>query len=137
MRLGDAGRCRVTLDDAGGCRLLEGTRHRWRALFHACTHLPHAPPSPQTRGLQGTAFRTDPDKFREYAEASLALCDAYVSLYESGSGSARDLAAARMHLTGLLSQARDRFDETEEYARLRALQQQVAEAEQRARAAAA
>ncbi len=94
-------------------------------------------PAPQTRGLQGTAFKTDPAKFKELASASLALSNAYMALYRSGTGSVRDLAAARMHLTGLLGQARDRYEETDEYGELRRLQQQVSEVEQEARAAAA
>jgi hypothetical protein len=97
-------------------------------------HHHHPPPAPlQARGLQGTAFRTDPAKFRELAAASLALCGAYLALYESGRGSARDLAAARMHLAGLLSQARDGHEGAEEYGQLQALQQQVLEAERQAR----
>ena len=88
------------------------------------------------RCLTGTAFKSDATKFQDMASASLALCRAYVALYRSttsvgvctttcgstgtaallqGSSAAttsgtRELAAARMHLRGVIKQCEGCFE---------------------------
>ena len=79
--------------------------------------------APQVRGLTTTSFKSDEPKFEAMALASLDLCRTYVALYRQASGSespaaapavgstggARDLAAARMHLRGVIKQCETSF----------------------------
>ena len=75
----------------------------------------------QVRGLTTTSFKSDEPKFEAMALASLDLCRTYVALYRQASGpestvaasgsmgGARDLAAARMHLRGVIKQCETSF----------------------------
>jgi hypothetical protein len=134
----------------------------------------------QVRGLSGTAYKADQEKFVEMAQASLALGRAYINLASGGANKAagsssaqtsastppgpsetsarssqeqggaqissptlafsptagRELAAARMHLRGVIKQCESAFEEHELYKQLQALLDQVVALESEAQAAA-
>lgn len=96
---------------------------------------------PQVRGLQGGPFSSDRDAWAAMAGASQRLTDACLQLHARSPGSTRELAAARMHLRGVLRLAQERFGESEEYQGLSELLERVtaleAEAKAQAQAAAA
>lgn len=69
------------------------------------------------------------------ADASLALCEAYLSSAASGAGGLRELSAARMHLRGLLKQCEDAFEAHERYGQLAVLLARVMAADEAALAA--
>lgn len=62
--------------------------------------------------------------------ASQQLCTAYVELYQSGQGSSRDLAAASMHLRGVLRQSKEAFEDTEQFASLQRLYDTISRLQQ-------
>ena len=103
-----------------------------------------------------TAFKSDETQFESMARASLHLCSTYVALYEAGTalpaesstaadggaagapaagsrprvvGGVRDLAAARMHLRGVLKQCEARFAEHQLYKDMQGLLDKVVELE--------
>jgi hypothetical protein len=95
----------------------------------------------QVRGLAGTAFRSDAARFEEMAGASLALCRAYLAVSQSaaavgrtGPAVTRELAAARMHLRGVLKQCEASFSEAPAYLEMQELLQQVLDLEEQASA---
>lgn len=75
----------------------------------------------QVRGLTGTGYKSDEAKFIEMADASAALARAYIQLSTRSAGdgkgaassavAVRELAAARMHLRGVLKQCENSFGE--------------------------
>jgi hypothetical protein len=91
----------------------------------------------QVRALQGAPFAKERPAFEAMAEASLGMAGAYLRLAASGQGGARDLAAARMHLRGVIRQAEGAFGEAELFGQLRARLAEVEAAEAAAKAAAA
>jgi hypothetical protein len=108
-----------------------------------------------------TAFRADAAKFTEMAKASVALGKAYVALaaattsppapatgsactsdvesstatVSNAAGAMRELSAARLHLRGVLSAARDAFADHPLYADMSVLLEQVQALEAAAKAA--
>ncbi|KAG2451048.1 hypothetical protein HYH02_004316 [Chlamydomonas schloesseri] len=106
----------------------------------------------QVRGLAGGTFKSDPARFTEYADASEALCRAYLQGYRAavakaeaaaagGGGDAKpvptkDLSAGRMHLRGLLRATQETFGEHPTRARLQALCDEITALEGAAIAAA-
>ncbi|GIL61603.1 hypothetical protein Vafri_16033 [Volvox africanus] len=90
----------------------------------------------QVRGLSGAAFKSDPEKFLEYGEASEALCRCYLEGYKQGRpGGLKDLAAARMHLRGVLRATAENFGEHPLTAKLQALLNEIMQLEDEALAA--
>ncbi|GBF87798.1 hypothetical protein Rsub_00509 [Raphidocelis subcapitata] len=83
------------------------------------------------RALQGSSFARDRPAFEAMAGASLRLADAYARL-----GAPRELAAARMHLRGVLRQSEAEFGGAELHAQLAAKLAEVEAAEAAAKAAA-
>lgn len=69
------------------------------------------------------------------AEASSQLCRAYLASAAAGQGGTRELAAARMHLKGLVKQCEVAFEERPEYQQLQGLLAEVTAAEDAAVAA--
>lgn len=112
----------------------------------------HAPPPRlQVRALSGSAaFKSDEARFVEVADASLALASAYTRLHQAGAspagpagaagagaakplaGGARELAAARMHLRGVLKQCQPVFGEHAKWVELEAAAAEVAALEAQA-----
>jgi len=112
-------------------------------------------PGPQVRALAGSSYKSDEAKFKEMADASTALAKAYIQLFKDAAGAAgaspptaeggaakpagsgtRQLAAARMHLRGVLKQCEASFSEHASWQELAALMQQVTALEDEALAAA-
>jgi hypothetical protein len=92
----------------------------------------------QVRALQGTPYRSDGDAFVEMADASLRLGRAYlassaaaaaaaetVAAGPAGGSGSRELAAARLHLRGVIVACEERFCDTAAHAELRALLSEV------------
>ena len=104
------------------------------------------------RALTGTSFKSDEKRFAEMAEASAALARAYIQLYNTstsaatatsgaaaapaGPGAVRELAAARMHLRGVLKQCEGTFGEHAKWAEMDALLREVTALEEAALARA-
>lgn len=79
----------------------------------------------QVRGLTTTSFKSDGPTFEAMALASLDLCRTYMAMstrflaegsaatvsLSNNSAAARDLAAARMHLRGVIKQCEPSFAE--------------------------
>ncbi len=88
------------------------------------------------RGLQGTAYKADPEAFEAMADASVRLANAYIAVHTAGggAGSSRDLAAARMHLRGVLRSTEEAFAQSEASARMRAALEEVMQLEAQATA---
>ncbi len=110
-----------------------------RATRGACVCLPRCR---QVRALTGTSYKSDEKRFVEMAEASVDLAQAYVRLYTAsagasatGAGAVRELAAARMHLRGVLKQCEQAFGEHEAWRRMDEVLQQVLRLEEQAVAA--
>jgi hypothetical protein len=91
----------------------------------------------QVRALQSSPCKSDVEAFVAMADASAQLCRAYLASAAAGAGGARDLAAGRMHLRGLLKQCEDAFEGRPEYKQLQELLEQVVAAEDAARQPAA
>lgn len=91
----------------------------------------------QVRALQSSPYKSDAEAFVAMADASAQLCRAYLASAAAGAGGARDLAAGRMHLRGLLKQCEDAFKGQSEYKQLQELLEQVVAAEDAARQATA
>lgn len=89
------------------------------------------------RALQSTAFKSDPEKFAAMAAASLQLCSSYAGSGSGGPRSARDLAAARMHLRGILKQCQDNFEEEKLYKDMAVMLERVSQLEKEFSSAAA
>ena len=105
------------------------------------------------RGLQGGAFKVDAPKFEAMASASLQLGRVYMQLSQqappapaaaaataataSATVSLRDLAAARMHLRGVLKQCEPVFAGAPLYVELQDMLGQVERMEAAARASVA
>ena len=93
----------------------------------------------QVRGLQGAAWSKEQGRFEEMAAASEQLVEAYLELaskqLEQGGagrrGGVQELAAARMHLRGVLKQSEGSFGGTPQHERLQELLQRVQQAEMR------
>jgi hypothetical protein len=79
----------------------------------------------QVRALQGGQYARERPAFEAMAEASLHMADAYLKLAASGQGGPRDLAAARMHLRGVVRQAEAEFGGEELFGQLRAKLEEV------------
>ncbi len=107
-------------------------------------------PSCKVRGLTTTSFKSDETRFRSMALASLHLCRAHVDIFRSSlsadsaeqqqappraSSSLRDLAAARMHLRGVLKQCEDNFASHALFLEMQALLGEVVALEQQQQAA--
>ncbi|KAG2495053.1 hypothetical protein HYH03_006983 [Edaphochlamys debaryana] len=91
----------------------------------------------QVRALAGGAFKTDEARFVEYAQASEALCRAYIQCYQAGKpGGSKDLSAGRMHLKGMLRATQEAFGEHPETAKLQAVLEEVTALEDQALAEA-
>ncbi|KXZ52937.1 hypothetical protein GPECTOR_8g312 [Gonium pectorale] len=91
----------------------------------------------QVRALAGGAFKSDPARFAEYADASEQLGRAYLACFRLGRpGGVKDLAAGRMHLRGLLRTTAEAFGEHPATARLQALLEEITRLEDEAIAAA-
>lgn len=89
----------------------------------------------QVRALQSTPFKSDRDHFLVMASASISLCRAYLAAAAAGQGGLRDLAAARMHLRGMLKQCEERFADEAACRDMEQLLQEVVDAENAAVAA--
>eukprot|EP01024_Parvocaulis_polyphysoides_P068142 TRINITY_DN8263_c0_g1_i1.p1 TRINITY_DN8263_c0_g1~~TRINITY_DN8263_c0_g1_i1.p1 ORF type:complete len:706 (-),score=109.64 TRINITY_DN8263_c0_g1_i1:243-2237(-) len=76
------------------------------------------------RTCQG--WQKDHDKFAEYAEVSIQLCQSYMQAYKEGAEDAlRQLSSGRMHLRNLLKQTEQNFGETNEYLQLQSVLEQL------------
>lgn len=114
-----------------------------------------APRVAQVRALTGTSYKSDEAKFKEMAAASAALAKAYIKVYASHTASnatadpgataaegasasqfagvskaklqagIKELAAARMHLRGVLKQCEASFQEHEAWQELSQLLKEV------------
>ncbi|GAX73776.1 hypothetical protein CEUSTIGMA_g1227.t1 [Chlamydomonas eustigma] len=112
----------------------------------------------QVRGLTSTTFKSDEPRFCAIAAASLQLCRAYVDLSKrasaapmisdltavdmsgngssklplkatEGTGGVRDLAAARMHLRGILKQCEASFEDHPQFKEMKHLLDEIVEME--------
>jgi len=91
----------------------------------------------QVRALQGGPYGRERAAFEAMGEASLHMADAYLRLAAGGQGGVRDLAAARMHLRGVLRQTEAEFGGSELHEQLEGKLREVEGREAAAKAAAA
>jgi len=56
--------------------------------------------------FQGCDTWKDQDQFKKFAKSSLDLCQVYVDMFSSASGSTKQLSTAELHLKNVIKQAR-------------------------------
>ncbi|KAG2398668.1 uncharacterized protein HKW66_Vig0088510 [Vigna angularis] len=75
----------------------------------------------QVRSLQGSDTWKDRDRFKKFAKSSLDLCQVYVDMFSSASGSIKQLSTAELHLKN----AQSCFSDTQEFRDLQACYDEV------------
>ncbi|QCE13580.1 superkiller protein 3 [Vigna unguiculata] len=75
----------------------------------------------QVRSLQGSDTWKDQDRFKKFAKSSLDLCQVYMDMFSSSSGSSKQLSTAELHLKN----AQSCFSDTQEFRDLQACYDEV------------